>query len=258
MPSPSTSVAPAAAPAGRHRQDEARLLWTGGWDSSFRLMQLLLVEGRPVQPVYVIHPERTSTLLEVRTMETMRAAITARMPDPSLLAPTEVRVWTHYPPSAEQRALFEAIAARAPVGKQYLHLAAVADALGWEGAELCMQAHDDGPTPLHEVVFVDDRGTLNGSPESALFRYWSFPVLHVTKPEMAEVAREHGFLDVLLQRWFCQSPLLGRACGVCRPCQVANPDGVRFAPRPAVVARQAYRRGHHLARRAGRAVGLTA
>lgn len=30
------------------------LLWTGGWDSTFRLLSLLLGEQREVQPYYII------------------------------------------------------------------------------------------------------------------------------------------------------------------------------------------------------------
>ncbi len=30
------------------------LLWTGGWDSTFRLLHLVIVEGHAVQPYYMI------------------------------------------------------------------------------------------------------------------------------------------------------------------------------------------------------------
>lgn len=34
------------------------LLWTGGWDSTFRVLQLLLCSRDAVQPHYIIDPER--------------------------------------------------------------------------------------------------------------------------------------------------------------------------------------------------------
>ena len=33
-----------------------KLLWTGGWDSTFRLLQLLLLYEKKVQPYYIIDP----------------------------------------------------------------------------------------------------------------------------------------------------------------------------------------------------------
>ena len=33
-----------------------RLLWTGGWDSTYRLLDLLLVQKQHVQPYYVEMP----------------------------------------------------------------------------------------------------------------------------------------------------------------------------------------------------------
>jgi len=39
------------------------LLWTGGWDSTFRLLQLILDTRATIQPVYVIDTARRSSLI---------------------------------------------------------------------------------------------------------------------------------------------------------------------------------------------------
>lgn len=219
-----------------------RLLWTGGWDSSFRLMQLLLVEHRAVRPVYVLNPERRSTMQELRTMQRMLRELRGRLGDPVRLLALQVHLRSEYPPTAELEAMYQGILARGIwIGSQYVYLAAVADALDWTGVEICMQAHDDGPTPLHRLVFTDTAGTLSDAPEAQLFRYFSFPVLNTTKPEMAAIAREHGFMDLLSQRWFCHDPLHGKACGRCRPCQLAIRDGVEFANPAVAIGRQVAR-----------------
>ena len=44
------------------------LFWTGGWDSTFRVLQLLLLHKRSVQPYYVIDEDRRSTGMEIHTM----------------------------------------------------------------------------------------------------------------------------------------------------------------------------------------------
>lgn len=208
--------------------EPVRLLWTGGWDSTFRLLHLLLVQGRAVQPIYVVNPERASAMLEVRTMEVIRAGVLDRVADRSLLAPTQVHLWADHPPTDQLREAYDAIAAHEHIGIQYLHLAAVAEALGWEDVEM-------------GVISADRWGARSGGPGSTLFRRFAFPVLDLPKEAMGRIAREHGFYDLLVQRWFCQTPLWGLACGVCRPCRMANRDGVRFASPVAVQVRRAWR-----------------
>lgn len=208
------------------------LLWTGGWDSTFRLLQLLLVERRPVRPIYLIDPGRDSTLLEIRAMEAIRGGVLDRLDDPELLAPTEVHVRTQFRAPPELVRAHEDLARRVHVGDQYLWLAAAAESLNWQGVELAMERYEGGPSPLQCLIF-DESGRLNDSRDAQLFRYWSFPVLHLTKAQMRDLAQEHGFLDLLLQRWFCFTPVAGRACGLCRPCRLAHREGVSFSP-PAV------------------------
>lgn len=230
-----------------------RLLWTGGWDSSFRLMQLLLVQCRVVRPVYVLNPERRSTMQELESMHRMLGELRSRLGNRGALGALEVHLRSDYSPTAELQALYQGILARGIwIGSQYVYLAAVAEALGWTGVEICMQAHDDGPTPLHRLVFTDTAGTLSDTPEAQLFRYFSFPVLNTTKPEMAAIAREHGFMDLLSQRWFCHDPLHGKACGRCRPCQLANRDGVDFANPVVAIGREVARYPRGLVRKAVR------
>lgn len=221
-------------------QEPVQLLWTGGWDSSFRLMQLLLVEGRAVQPIYILDTGRASTLHEVRAMNQIRAALLPRLPDASLLAPTRVLVAAEFPPTLEMQRAREEILESAWIGEQYVWLAGVAETLGWQGVELCLldldTAGPPGTSGWKSVVFKGP-GELREGAAPQLFKYWSFPIMHLTKPRMRELAREQGFLDVLARRWFCQDPLAGRACGRCRPCMYSNTDGIEFAPRPVVLGR---------------------
>ena len=43
------------------------VLWTGGWDSTFRVIQLLS-QGNDVKPHYICDPGRASTPLEISAM----------------------------------------------------------------------------------------------------------------------------------------------------------------------------------------------
>src|SRR5215213_431576 len=110
-----------------------QLLWTGGWDSTYRLLSLLLVEQRAVQPLYVIDSERASTLHEIRAMEAIRAGVSGRLPASAALLATEVHVRTDFMPSAQLEAMYASLGRRVRIGSQYLWLAAVAEEKGWSG-----------------------------------------------------------------------------------------------------------------------------
>ncbi|MCV2490722.1 hypothetical protein OF117_15285 [Geodermatophilus sp. YIM 151500] len=216
--------------------DRVELLWTGGWDSTFRLLQLLLVERRAVQPIYVVDPGRRSTRHELRAMAAIRAGALPRLAGPTLLAPSRVVLAGDYPPSPADVALGQAIRGRGvKLGDQYVWLAGPAAALGWSGVELAVPGEAE-PAPWETVVF-DEPGRLGRNPEAGLFRFWSFPLIGVTKEEMREIARDHGFLDLLLLRWSCHDPVGDRPCGRCHPCGLALPDGLHLAPRSVVQAR---------------------
>ena len=48
------------------------LLWTGGWDSTFRLLDLVLIKKKTVQPHYILDPDRLSTGMELKTMKDIK------------------------------------------------------------------------------------------------------------------------------------------------------------------------------------------
>ncbi len=223
------------------------LFWTGGLDSTYRLCEALLVEDRTVQPIYVIDAARGSTGTELRTMQQMRAKLVARMAQPARLLPSIAFHKDDYTPPQELRNRFEELASRTQVGRQYLWLGAAAEYHDWKGVELCIPRHEP-PNELQRVLFVNPGtadSTLRDEDYTQVFRYWSFPVLGVTKSEMWDKANDAGFGDILSMRWFCFKPSRGRPCGMCPPCQIAQADGVTdglpFPSQTTIFARRAKR-----------------
>lgn len=50
------------------------ILWTGGWDSTYRIVELFR-EQVQIQPIYCCDPSRGSMQKEVETMEKIRGAL---------------------------------------------------------------------------------------------------------------------------------------------------------------------------------------
>ncbi|MCZ2836024.1 hypothetical protein [Modestobacter sp. VKM Ac-2985] len=238
---------------GLHDEDRVKLLWTGGWDSTFRLLQLTLIEKRPAQPIYVIDVGRNSLRNEMLAMQAIRKALLPRLEDPSLLAPTLVVFGDEHPPPPHVVELGDLIRSQVKMGAQYTFLAGVAEGLGLRDVEMSVETPDMTAGYWVELVFSEPP-QLRDTPEAALFKYWRFPITHLTKADMADIAREHGFLDLLELHWSCFDPLGGRPCGVCRPCTLNSMTRRdEFAPMALVrgrrLARQARRRARALAGR---------
>lgn len=52
-----------------------RVLWTGGWDSTYRVLDLVINKKRNIQPYYVLDERRKSTNMEIKTMEIIKEMI---------------------------------------------------------------------------------------------------------------------------------------------------------------------------------------
>ena len=204
------------------------LLWTGGWDSSYRLLSLMHRTAAVVQPWYVIDEMRNSINREVDAMRKIRAALVAR--DASFgarILPTRFEAReNHDGDTPEIIEKFERVTRRIRLGVQYRYLARLAQNTG---AVFELSVHDRhhgvGELLTPHLVRVDTaHGPTLGLPADSdpvveLFRPFEFPLLGLSKNEMGEEAARDGFEDILELTWFCHTPRNGQACGRCRPCQ---------------------------------------
>jgi hypothetical protein len=65
--------------------EPVQLLWTAGWDSTFRLCELVLVEERAVQPLYMYVPDRAGREIELEVQGRLWQQLRERAPNPELL-----------------------------------------------------------------------------------------------------------------------------------------------------------------------------
>ncbi len=213
-----------------------QLLWTAGWDSTFRLLMALRVHRVTVQPYYLVHFTRRSTGNELRAMQQISAAIVARYPETAgLLLQPFISTVVEVRPDAIITGRFDRLRKRSHLGEQYDWLArfAVQRDLGW--LEIAVHQDDKAAAFLQPyVVFEENHGDpfyrlCDNPPESdlCLFERFRFPVFGYTKLEMQEAARQHGFADIMELTWFCHSPTRReRPCGRCNPCRYTAQEGL--------------------------------
>lgn len=213
------------------------LLWTGGWDSTFRLLDLVLVKARPVQPYYFIHTARRGFATEILAMNAIKRRLAERHPEAlSLIRPTVFRDVADIPADKEIAETYERICAKTHIGIQYEWGARFARAEGVAPLELSLigGGHMFGVFEplLHQERIDDDLfceidRKHDGSDVYRLFKDYRFPLIMTTKQEMLARARQHGFAEIMDLTVFCHTPRPdGRPCGLCIPCGIAVENGL--------------------------------
>jgi 7-cyano-7-deazaguanine synthase in queuosine biosynthesis len=213
------------------------LLWTGGWDSTFQLMQLLLVHGEQVEPVYLIDPTRRSTDIELRTMDAIREAIVAQYPHVrGALRPTiYVRV-DELAPDQDIENAWHRIRRTWPIGSQYAWLARFCKQRNLQNLELGAESTQHGASALlgeynTETTARAGYTTYTLTPEArdgdvgVLFGACTFPLIRTTKLDMLGEAEARAWMPILRTTWFCHKPAGDRPCGICNPCQGVIDEG---------------------------------
>ncbi|WP_231363030.1 MULTISPECIES: hypothetical protein [Thioalkalivibrio] len=238
-----TNATPKARSAGFPQPDGSssgsppprRIFWTGGWDSTFRVLDLVLHYGETVEPWYVRDENRQSIGQELAVMDRLRLAINERATGGRLLALQVLHAAAARPDPVLQKK-FEKLQETRGIGPQYIWLAELVRQNALEGIEVCVQHNEDfyflDPrlnSGIREYKREPVRPYLDEEAPESLFNLFSFPTLHIGKAEMREHARDHGFLDLLEQTWFCHMPTrAGQPCGFCVPCRMTISKGVGY------------------------------
>lgn len=210
--------------------DTVHVLWTGGWDSTYRVLDLM-AHGGPttIQPHYVINRERVSYHLELSAIERIRERAIERWGN-RLLAPRTVEL-DRIPISDTARQQHAELVQRFRIGPQYLWLAEYVRSADIDTLELCIHV-DDKAYGVTAALRENERlaRTPSDTDATGLFRErFSFPILNLTKRQMRDNARTAGFEDLMNLTWFCQIPTRRDApCGFCHPCQWTIEEGLAY------------------------------
>jgi hypothetical protein len=213
------------------------LLWTGGWDSTFRLLQLLLLRRVPVVPHYLEDPTRASTSIELQTMADIVDRLHHAYPHTrELLQPLRTTAVTDISVDPEIAAALHEIRRRSFIGSQYGWLPAFCKHNRIEWMELGVHIDDkvralvrpyamefEHPAGFRSIRVDPGHADV---PEYRLFRYFSFPLFDIDKVGIAREAEAQGWGALMDMTWFCHTPVRGRACGICAPCMYTIEEGL--------------------------------
>lgn len=216
----------------------AKLLWTGGWDSTFRLLQLVVEKEATVLPIYIIHTARASTITEIQTIDKIRELTGKLFPQTTnRILPTSYFSFHDIKQFPEITGKYTALRQKSRLGSQYDWLARYAAQHNINDLELSIHIDDKAHGFIKDVVEKreDQHGenyTLTSGIKSndplSLFKPFKFPLLEWSKVRMKEHALATGTYEIMNMTWFCYKPRNGAPCGLCNPCKYSIEEGMEY------------------------------
>ncbi len=217
-------------------KENVALFWTGGWDSTFQLLQLLIIQRRRVIPFYLIDTGRRSTGMELRTIKYIKDHLLKKYPYiHELLQPTQYFAVADISADSEITGAFQSVFKKAFIGSQYDFLARFCKENGITNIQLCIHRDDKAHFIIENIVSesVDGLQTVLRTDtdvqeidEYVLFRYFSFPIFNLSKIQMSAIANKQGWEEIMGMTWFCHNPTNNmRPCGICNPCLYVIEEG---------------------------------
>jgi len=235
------------------------LLWTGGWDSTFRFLQIVIDYKQPVQPYYIIDTGRDSTLIEIDTRHNIINEVIDRYPyAKALILPTKFTSLAEVASYTDISDKFSVLKNEMHIGSQYGWLPMFARQHGIDDLELSLEKSDrvthfndmDLYEPLgnHPAgrVYQMKRSIPEENPKS-IYKCFHFPLLDYTKIDMLEHSKNHGYFDILNLSWFCFTPINGKPCGLCNPCKSVVIEGLEHRMPPLSLFRNKYHKAFEAA-----------
>lgn len=221
---------------------KVNILWTGGWDSTYRLTQLSR-ENCIIQPYYVVNKKRGSLEEERNAIKEIYSILKLKKDTKAELLPVIELDRFEYVISKEIKDSYKIVLNKAKMGPQYEWLAAISKQI--PDLEMSLERSVEKPTSYdlyirnanYDIVDGDDKimasYKLNQNNDPALYELlgaFRFPISVFTRSKMNfyEDFKNWGYLDVAEKTWFCSQPIDGKPCGYCAPCRNVMKQGLDF------------------------------
>jgi hypothetical protein len=207
------------------------LFWTGGFDSTFRLTQLLK-RGVYVQPIYIMCPKldsiygfkRKNVDNEIQTMKKIRKTIYYYFSSyKKYFLPTRYVKSVYLNVDLAQKYIkigylknftrgitqYERLAQYSYYHPRPIEL----------GLEKCGTGMDRLTKEYRIGSDIHNRVDLSKSPsEYVILKNLRFPISNLTKQDMVEIGKKDKIYFILKMTWSCWFPKNGKPCGKCNMC----------------------------------------
>ena len=226
-------------------QNTTSLFWTGGYDSTFRLCQLLIDEKKKVQPIYVAchyidstkkdyFADRSSKNKEIKIMQKIRRKLFNDFPyTRHLLKPLLIIYKVRDDPIADKKTLYihYQLGKYARPYTQYERISRFSLYYPTNievGLDKCGTGLDKATQGFREGIGANCKIWEN-LPEKYraldVYKKIRFGIVHLTKKDMLKISENNGYKYILKMTWSCWFPKKiyffrdGSPCGKCEMCK---------------------------------------
>lgn len=217
------------------------VLWTGGLDSSFRVIELSMQEV-VIQPWYILDKVRKSAINELNAIKKISSIICSHKNTKAVLLPLRIIELEDIINDKTITDSFETLHKKYNIGHQYELIARYAKqmdivfemsleksdrnkAMDCLSSEANLSLYQDGTYSIYKVL-------KDGSSEDVVnvFKNIVFPasLWNMTKTDEIKWLIERNHKNTIKYTWFCHYPIFGLPCGHCNPCKDCINEGLSF------------------------------
>jgi 7-cyano-7-deazaguanine synthase in queuosine biosynthesis len=223
---------------------QINILWTGGMDSTFRLIKLIIIFKKVVQPYYIIDVRRKSTIFELKAMDEIRKELISKYPyTEQQLLQTKMCLLEEIPHDEEINSSYTRLAKIESIGIQYEWLSRFCKYKKINEMELSLEtAIYDKDNRTRKLLgkdlkeLVSDTGVsyklsddAKGKDKYNIYGRFTFPAFDLTKSQKYKYSIENNFDEIIRLTWFCHTPTKkSKPCGKCHPCMAVYREGLAW------------------------------
>lgn len=215
--------------------ERVNLLWTGGWDSTFRLLQLS-EERKEICVYYFIDNGRKSRDIEMERMKEILLMIKklpkyiAKISDINYIQVDEVMQTMK---NKEISDIYLKLKQKYKLGSQYEWFALYCNykniyleiGIEYSSHSKMLKILNLEQVNLEKIKndFLEERYIAKN--EESLFynfgKYFIFAITNYSKKDMEKISKEKDWIEIMGKTWFCHNPINKQPCGYCNPCKDA-------------------------------------
>lgn len=218
------------------------ILWTGGLDSSYRVIELSQMEGITIQPYYIVDPVRSSLQSEMNAIKKISDIIRQHERTKSILLDVKLIYINDIKQDSLITNAFNRLHDKYIIGHQYDFIARYAKqynirfemsleksdrskAMNCILTETTLEPFVDGDYSVFRVN--SHKSTADGC---AIYSHIDLPstLWSMTKVEEVEKLNQMEHKETIKYTWFCHFPVWGKPCGHCNPCRDCMHEGLAF------------------------------
>jgi 7-cyano-7-deazaguanine synthase len=210
------------------------IFWTGGYDSTFRILQLSQLPVK-ICPFY-LSDNRKSEKMELSAIKNITEEIKIRKETNCEILPLEIVTKDQRISDKKITDAFNRLLEKDFMGSQY-------EWLGWfakDHKDIELSIHEDdkaielikrhGKLKLISDDVIGDNYIIDQENSSedvnTVFKNFHFPLAKYTKLAMKGYYLQWDCKEIMNMTWFCFNPIKGKPCGLCNPCKYTIEEGM--------------------------------